>query len=347
MPTASESRLPMTTASRPREPVRRTLHPQDSLAETGAGTVLDQLDMSRNRAVRSLPDGLVCHRILARESRLETLGRGIRCRELVLDGSAIARIEAGSEVGFRLSARACHRLAALPAGLRAGILDLRDCLALEALPPGLSPAFLDLEGCSALTALPDDLILRGGRLNIRDCALIPALPDRGSVAQLDIAGCGRIDRVPEGFRVTSWIDVAGSGLTALPPHLAGIGVRWRDVPVDERIAFRPHELGIAEILGERNAERRRVMLERFGFETFMAAANAEELDADHAPGGERRLLRVALDGDEPLVCVSVGCPSTGRRYFLRVPPTMTTCHQAVAWTAGFDDPADYAPLVET
>jgi hypothetical protein len=26
---------------------------------------------------------------------------------------------------------------------------------------------------------------------------------------------------------------------------------------------------------------------------------------------------------------------------------MKTCRQAVAWTAGFDDPDDYRPLVET
>ena len=335
----------------PPTPARRILRPQDTLSadEAGqeAGHVLDRLDMPRNEAARALPDGLVCHRILAPASRLDTLGHGIRCRELVLDGSAIARIEDGNAITYRLSARACHRLTTLPADLRAGIVDLRDCLALETLPPGLSPVFLDLEGCSTLKALPDDLHLRGGRLNIRDCALIGALPTRGSVAGLDIAGCGRIDHVPESFRVTSWIDVAGTGLTEPPPHLPGIGLRWRGVPVDARIAFRPHELGIAEILGERNAERRRVMLERFGFETFMEAAEAEELDRDRDPGGERRLLRVELAGDEPLVCVSVGCPSTGRRYFLRVPPTTKTCHQAVAWTAGFDDPADYAPLIET
>ncbi|BAU91994.1 hypothetical protein MPPM_3389 [Methylorubrum populi] len=325
---------------------RRVLRPQDVLAPDEVGP-LDQLDMSRNEAARALPDGLVCHRILAPASRLETLGQGIRCRELVLDGSAIARIDDGNQIIYRLSARACHRLRILPADLRAGIVDLRDCLALESLPRGLSPAFLDLEGCSALEALPGDLVLRGGRLNIRDCALIGSLPEQGSVAQLDIAGCGRIDSVPEGFRVTSWIDIAGSGLTALPPHLSGVGLRWRGVPVDARIAFRPHELGVAEILAERNAERRRVMLERFGFETFMEAAEAEELDRDRDPGGERRLLRVELNGDEPLVCVSVGCPSTGRRYFLRVPPAMRTCHQAVAWTAGFDDPAEYDPLIET
>jgi hypothetical protein len=34
-------------------------------------------------------------------------------------------------------------------------------------------------------------------------------------------------------------------------------------------------------------------------------------------------------------------------YALRVPPTMRSCRQAAAWMAGFDDPDDYRPLVET
>jgi hypothetical protein len=143
------------------------------------------------------------------------------------------------------------------------------------------------------------------------------------------------------------MDVGGSGLTALPPQLAGVAIRWHGVPIDERIAFRPETLDAREILAEPNAERRRVMMERFGLDRFMRDAKAQMLDQDRDAGGPRRLLRIELPDDEPLVCVSVICPSTQRQYMLRVPPTMQTCRQAVAWTAGFDDPDDYRPAVET
>lgn len=133
----------------------------------------------------------------------------------------------------------------------------------------------------------------------------------------------------------------------MPPQLAGIGLRWRSVPVDERIAFRPETLTVDEILAESNAELLRIMLERFGFERFMCEVKAEILDEDRDPAGKRQLLRVPLENDEDLVCVSVYCPSTFRRYFLRVPPTMQSCRQAIAWTAGFDNPDDYAPLAES
>jgi len=71
------------------------------------------------------------------------------------------------------------------------------------------------------------------------------------------------------------------------------------------------------------------------------------LDSDRDRGGERKLLRVPLVNDEPIVVVSIHCPSTGRQYLVRVPPATLTCHQAVAWTAGFDNPDDYAPVEET
>jgi hypothetical protein len=147
--------------------------------------------------------------------------------------------------------------------------------------------------------------------------------------------------------VADWLDAAGSGLTGLPASLRGTTLLWRGVKIDERVAFHPEQLTPEEVLRERNAERRRVMFERYGFERLRRAESAEVIDADTHAGGRRELLRLPLEGDEVLVCVAVQCPSTGRRYVLRVPPEMQTCRQAVAWTAGFADPEDYSPLQET
>jgi hypothetical protein len=35
------------------------------------------------------------------------------------------------------------------------------------------------------------------------------------------------------------------------------------------------------------------------------------------------------------------------RYRIRVPPNMRTAREAIAWTFGFDDPAQYTPSAET
>jgi hypothetical protein len=284
----------------------------------------------------------------SKAANLETVGRGLYCREMNLAGTAIEALPDDIEVTQRLDVSLCRRLKRLPARLKVGQLIARECTALEALPPGLEVSYLDLTGCTALKALPPDLIVRRGRLTLRGCERLAALPAGiGPLAQLDLSGCLNIVALPPGLVVTAWIDVGGSGLLGLPPSLEGIGIRWRGVPVDERIAFRPGTLDVGEILAETNAERRRVMMERFGLDRFMAEADAQVLDEDRDAGGKRRLLRIELPGDEPLVCVSVVCPSTFRQFMLRVPPAVTTCRQAVAWTAGFDDPDDYRPAVET
>jgi hypothetical protein len=276
------------------------------------------------------------------------LPRGLRCYHLELRGSGVRAFPEGLEVEYKLDLQDCRSLEELPEGLKVGSLVLRGCTALRALPEGLDVYFLDLQGCARLEGWPRRAQIRIGRLNASGCTRLTTLPEGlRSLAQLDVSNCPNLRELPEGLGVSSWLDIGGSGVTRLPDSLAGVRLRWRGVPVDERIAFRPETITTAEIVGERNAERRRVLLERFGFERFMREAEADIVDEDCDAGGERQLLRLRLVGDEDLVCVSVKCPSTGRRYLLRVPPTMRTCRQAVAWTAGFDDPKLYRPLVET
>lgn len=276
------------------------------------------------------------------------LPRGLSCYSLTLEGCALESLPEGLNVQFRLSLRDCKHLTRLPAGLKAGAIDLAGCSALESLPEGFETCFLDISNCPQLRTWPSRAALNVGRLRARNCTGITGLPPWITrLAQLDLSGCANVRELPAGLEISSWIDVAGTGICELPASCADAALRWRGIPIDARIAFRPEEITAAEILAEPNAELRRVKLERMGFERFLAEAQSETLDTDRDAGGERKLLRVALGEDEPLVCVSVFCPSTARQYIIRVPPTMQTCRQAVAWTAGFDDANDYRPLVET
>ena len=159
--------------------------------------------------------------------------------------------------------------------------------------------------------------------------------------------CTNLGGLPPQLRVADWIEIANSGLRALPERSRGVRLLWRGVAVDADAAFHPERLRVEDILQQQNSERRRLYLQWFGVERFMRSADARVLDADTDAGSGRELLQVELANDESLVCVSVQCPSTGRRYLLRVPPTVTSCQEAVAWTAGFDDPLDYRPIVET
>lgn len=288
-----------------------------------------RLTLDPKKNLSALPEGLTLHTLEARESHLRTLPEDLR-------------------IGFKLDLSGSIDLESLPANLSVPVLILRNCTGLTALPEGLQVDFLDISGCAALRHWPDSAQVRIGTVNCRGCLGLRALPSRlGPVTSLDLAGCVQLTSVPEGVEVQSWIDVGGTGITSLPASLAKIPLRWRGVDVTPRIAFFPETIDPSTILSEPNAEVRRVMIERVGFERFLSAAHAETIHRDTDPGGPRELLRVRMEGDEDLVCVSVRCPSTGRHYLIRVPPNMKTCRQAVAWTAGFDNAEDYAPEEET
>ncbi|MDD5423046.1 MAG: hypothetical protein PHT32_06480 [Candidatus Omnitrophica bacterium] len=47
-----------------------------------------------------------------------------------------------------------------------------------------------------------------------------------------------------------------------------------------------------------------------------------------------RLYSVKVPNDDPMKFLQVECPSTDTKYFLRVPPTATKCHEALQWTYG-------------
>jgi Domain of unknown function (DUF6745) len=278
----------------------------------------------------------------------EILPPGLHCYELDARGSRLTCLPADIRIDGRLVMDNCRDLTTLPKGLTAGSISLRNCQSLVALPENISTWFLDLTGSQRFEQWPQNGTIHHGSLILRNCAGVRTLPLwLGRLAQLDVAGCAQLQEIPDGITVTSWVDVGGSRLSSLPPSLQGAMLRWRGVRVNERIAFHPEELTATEALAEKNAEMRRVMIERMSYLRFSKEAKAKILDEDKDSGGVRQLLAIDLKEDERLVGLSCICPSTGRQYFLRVPPTIKTCHQAAAWMAGYDDATLYNPKIET
>jgi hypothetical protein len=252
------------------------------------------------------------------------------------------------ELSGRLDVSGCVTLRELPKQLRATSIVMRGCSSITTLPEALELSFLDASDCAAFARWPERGSFAHGHLRLRNCVSLRELPGWiHSVAGLDLAGCVGISTLPAGLQIGSFLDLADTAISELPAELAGTPLRWRGAPIDERIAFRPETISAGEVLEEQNVELRRAKLARMGYERFLSEAKAVAIDADRDPGGPRQLFRIELTSDEPLVCLSVLCPSTGRRYVLRVPPTTTRCHDAAAWIAGFDDPAAYAPELET
>jgi hypothetical protein len=184
-----------------------------------------------------------------------------------------------------------------------------------------------------------------GNLNLSGAANIYHLPENLTCESLDLSDCTNITTLPKGLHVTYWIEIAGSGITSLPTG-HGFCLHWRGVHINDRIAFAPQSLTGQEILRTDNVEIRRVLIERLGYETFLQQVGGVIRDRDTDAGGERQLIYIPFDDDEPLMLLKVICPSTGHIHILRVPPYLDTCHQSAAWIAGFDNPDDYHPAIE-
>ncbi|MFJ8108139.1 DUF6745 domain-containing protein [Streptomyces sp. NPDC096132] len=122
---------------------------------------------------------------------------------------------------------------------------------------------------------------------------------------------------------------------------------WRGMPVPAGFLAELPTLTPERIRSEENAELRRVMLEYYGYDRYLADSGARPVHRDDTG----TLWRIDLQDDEPVVMVEVlnSTPEpdgTRRTYWLRVPPSTLTAREGVAWTFGLQ--ADvYAPMRET
>ncbi|MEU0405115.1 DUF6745 domain-containing protein [Streptomyces sp. NPDC006197] len=122
---------------------------------------------------------------------------------------------------------------------------------------------------------------------------------------------------------------------------------WRGMQVSAEFLAGLTDLTPERIREEENAELRRVMLEYYGYDRYLAASGAR-----HEHNDETGVLwRIELADDEDVVMVEVvnSTPEpdgSHRTYWLRVPPGTRTAREGVAWTFGLR-PEEYEPLVQT
>jgi hypothetical protein len=122
---------------------------------------------------------------------------------------------------------------------------------------------------------------------------------------------------------------------------SGPAVRFHDgwsiwalngVLVDEQVVLHPETQSLPQIRREQNAEVKRIRIERYGWDRYLAEVGATVIDRrrNDIEATRETLLR-GPDSETVLVCA---CPSTARIYALRVPPEIQTCQEAQAWLSG-------------
>jgi hypothetical protein len=118
---------------------------------------------------------------------------------------------------------------------------------------------------------------------------------------------------------------------------------WHGVCVPAKVILATETLDRDDFVGERNVEARRIIQECLG------GRFVEEIGARFVDGGDGGVLyEIELPNDPERVAryVQVRDPSTGREHFLRVPPSIQTAAEAVAWTFGCTTD-EYHPAQET
>ena len=142
---------------------------------------------------------------------------------------------------------------------------------------------------------------------------------------------------------------------------------WRGMRVPKDLVEEPEKISVARIDTEKNAEIRRVMIERFGLARYVSESRSDVVHEDVDPlGFPRRLLRKPQrDGAPDLMMVELTNSSpepdgSRKKYLLCVEPNLRpllpngemgnsqelTCLNAVASTFGLSG-SEYQPSVET
>ncbi len=127
---------------------------------------------------------------------------------------------------------------------------------------------------------------------------------------------------------------------------------WHGRRVTRETIESPQSITVEQIEKEKNVETRSILVERYGLERFIIDSGARKIHEDEC-GVLYHKVFTSHDSltDEPLVVVMVDNSTpepdgTRQRFFLRVPPTIKSAREAVAWTFGLDED-DYNPTIES
>jgi hypothetical protein len=100
------------------------------------------------------------------------------------------------------------------------------------------------------------------------------------------------------------------------------------------------KIALADITAEKNAESKRIMIERFGTDKYVRESGMLPISTDDWGTlydlGSHRVVR--------LVNSTTETDGTARQYFRAVPTSCATAHEAVAWTFGLEE-KNYQPVV--
>jgi hypothetical protein len=104
------------------------------------------------------------------------------------------------------------------------------------------------------------------------------------------------------------------------------------VLVDDQIVVRPQTQDVDRIRRERDADVRRIRIERYGWDRYLAEVGAVVIDRRRNDIEATWESLLQIPGEERVLMCA--CPSTARVYVLRVPWAIRSCEEAQSWLSG-------------
>lgn len=149
--------------------------------------------------------------------------------------------------------------------------------------------------------------------------------------QFDPSKCSTME--PKRFILANFFKEKGESYSDLEVNEDKVEAAILDFELLVRKRVKPQE-----VLSAQNAEVRRYLIKRIGYEKIKDDVKAEVLHVD----GDNELLKFA-SGE---MYVKVKDLSTDREYLLFVEGSHKTCRSAIAWTFGLQE-HEYNPIIET
>lgn len=324
-----------------------------------------------NCGIQSLPSDLTIHGDLAIDGcPLEFLPEGLQVSgNLTLANLSLETLPYHLNVGGDLRLRNCRKLSQIPGSISiGGSLRVVGADQLERVSPqvkiGKGLQFkrcaterIDLPRCSSLSIIDcpnlrtveSSYALTMEQLRVDRCVSLESIPNGlTTVKSCILTNLPQLKSLPRYFESLCTIEIDGTTISDLTEkQTKELSFRIQGVPIPGHVLFHPARITLDEVLRQENVEVRRVYMEQMGIECFESRVRHVAVAKDVDAGGERMLVRYQPQFGPERHYLFCRCPSTARTYLLQVPPRFDSCHAAAAWLAGFENPDDYQPIVET
>jgi hypothetical protein len=109
------------------------------------------------------------------------------------------------------------------------------------------------------------------------------------------------------------------------------------VRLEKWVVMEPAKITLEHIDKEDNAEKRRIMTQRYGVGRYLVDTGAKVIELDQGGGLNDQNSRVLYEDKRGRKWLEGTDGSTGRVYFMQVPPEVKTCREAHGALCGFDE----------